>query len=96
MGRRKPRRWVKTVGKTVTSTSTKTPPGLFGPDAATISRTLTLPRVSPKGPVSGLRMLSFFIGRAGHQLSRARRAELEKATRPCRRGSQQTGANPTP
>lgn len=96
MGRRKPRRWVKTVGKTVTSTSTKTPPGLFGPDAATISRTLTLPRVSPKGPVSGLRMLSFFIGCAGHQLSRARRAELEKAKRPCSRGSQQTGANPTP
>lgn len=96
MGRRKPRRWVKTVGKTVTITSTKTPPGLVGPDAATISRTLTLPRVSPKGPVSGLRMLSFFIGCAGHQLSRARRAELEKAKRPCRRGSQQTGANPTP
>ena len=96
MGRRKPRRWVKTVGKTVTSTSTKTPPGLFGPDAATISRTLTLPRVSPKGPVSGLRMLSFFIGCAGHQRSRARRAELEKAKRPCSRGSQQTGANPTP
>lgn len=96
MGRRKPRRWVKTVGKTVTSTSTKAPPGLVGPDAATSSRTLTLPRVSPKGPVSGLRMPSFFIGRAGYQLSRARRAELEKAKRPCRRGSQQTGANPTP
>jgi tRNA(adenine34) deaminase len=31
--------------------------------------------------VSGLRMLSFFINRAGHQLSRARRAELEKAKR---------------
>ena len=94
MGRRK--RWVKTVGKTVTSTSTKTPPGLFGPDAATISRTLTLPGVSPKGPVSGLRMRSFFIDRAGHQLTGARRAELEKAKRPCSRGSQQTGANPTP
>jgi tRNA(adenine34) deaminase len=40
-----------------------------------------LPRVSPKGPVSGLRMLSFFINRAGRQLSRSRRGELEKAKR---------------
>jgi tRNA(adenine34) deaminase len=75
--RRTPRRWVKTV----TSVSTKTPPGLFTRDAATIARTLALPRVSPKGPVSGLRMLSFFINRAGRQLSRSRRAELEKAKR---------------
>ena len=65
MGRRKPRRRVKTV----TSTSTKIPPGLFGRDAATISRTLTLPGVSPKGPVSGLRMRSFSIDRAGDQLT---------------------------
>jgi hypothetical protein len=71
------RRWVKTV----TSTSTKTPQGLFTRDAATIARTLALPRVSPKGPVSALRMLSFFINRAGRQLSRQRRAELEKAKR---------------
>ena len=75
--RRNPRRWVKTV----TSVSTKTPPGLFTRDAATIARTLALSRVSPKGPVSGLRMLSFFINRAGRQLSRSRRAELEKAKR---------------
>lgn len=75
--RGKPRRWVKTV----TTVSTKTPPGLFTRDAATIARTLALPRVSPKGPVSGLRMLSFFINRAGRGLSRSRRAELEKAKR---------------
>jgi hypothetical protein len=75
--RRNPRRWVKTV----TSVSTKTPPGLFTRDATTIARTLALPRVSPKGPVSGLRMLSFFINRAGRQLARSRRAELEKAKR---------------
>ncbi len=93
MGRRKPRRRVKTV---TASTSTKTPPGLFGRDAATISRTLTLPGVSPKGPVSGLRMRSFFIDRAGHQLTGARRAELEKAKRPCSRGSPQIGASPRP
>jgi tRNA(adenine34) deaminase len=75
--RRTSRRWVKTV----TTEATKTPPGLFTRDAATIARALASPRVSPKGPVSGLRMLSFFINRAGRQLSRARRAELEKAKR---------------
>ena len=82
--RRNPRRWVKTV----TTVSTKTPPGLFTRDAATIARTLALPRVSPKGPVSGLRMLSFFINRAGRQLSRSRRAELEKAKRLMRKATE--------
>jgi tRNA(adenine34) deaminase len=67
--------------KSVTTDSTATPPGLFTRDAATIARTLASRRVSPKGPVSGLRMLSFFINRAGRQLPRPRRAELEKAKR---------------
>jgi tRNA(adenine34) deaminase len=88
--RRNPRRWVKTV----TSVSTKTPPGLFTRDAATIARTLALPRVSPKGPVSGLRMLSFFINRAGRQLSRSRRAELEKAKRLMRKAIEAERARP--
>jgi hypothetical protein len=74
---RPPRRWVKDV---VTG-STAVPPGLFTRDAATIARALASPRVSPKGPVSGLRMLSFFINRAGRQLTSSRRAELEKAKR---------------
>lgn len=88
--RRNPRRWVKTV----TSVSTETPLGLFTRDAATIARTLALPRVSPKGPVSGLRMLSFFINRAGRQLSRSRRAELEKAKRLMRKAIQAGRARP--
>jgi tRNA(adenine34) deaminase len=67
--------------KSVTTDSTAPPSGLFTRDAATVARTLASPRVSPKGPVSGLRMLSFFINRAGRQLSRSRRAELEKAKR---------------
>jgi tRNA(adenine34) deaminase len=46
---------------------------------------LASPRVSPKGPISGLRMLSFYINRAGRQLSPSRRAELEKAKRLMRR-----------
>lgn len=75
--RRNPRRWVKDV----VTDSTTTPPRLFTRDAATIARTLASPRVSPKGPVSGHRMLSFFINRAGRQLTSSRRAELEKAKR---------------
>ena len=69
------RRWIADV-KTV---STYPPEGLFTKDAATIARTLASEEVSPKGPVSGLRMLLFFINRAGKGLSAARRAELEKA-----------------
>ena len=88
--RRTPRRWVETV----TSLSTKTPPGLFTRDAATIARTLTLPRVSPRGPVSGFRMLSFFINRAGRQLTRSRRAELENAKRLMRKTIETERARP--
>jgi hypothetical protein len=50
-------------------------------DARTIARALASKRVSPKGPTSGLRMLLFYINRAGHQLSRRQRAELLKAKR---------------
>ncbi|MGH9590854.1 MAG: DUF3175 domain-containing protein [Terracidiphilus sp.] len=35
--------------------------------------------MSPKGPSSGMRMLTFFINRAGKNLSKKRRGELEKA-----------------
>jgi hypothetical protein len=35
--------------------------------------------VSPKGPASGLRMLTYFINRGGKGLPDSRRAELEKA-----------------
>jgi tRNA(adenine34) deaminase len=37
--------------------------------------------VSPKGLGSGIRMIQFFINRAGKGLSAARRRELEKAKR---------------
>lgn len=71
------RRWVRTV----TTTSTAPPPGLFTNDARTIARTLASERVSPKGITSGLRMLLFFINRAGRGLSATRRAELLRAKR---------------
>ncbi|PSH03603.1 MAG: hypothetical protein CXZ00_11125 [Acidobacteria bacterium] len=67
--------WVAKV-KTV---STYPPPGLFTKDAATIARVLASKEVSPKGPGSGMRMLTFFINRAGSKLSPERRKELESA-----------------
>src|SRR5215469_8285995 len=71
----KKKRWIATV-KTV---STYPPEGLFTKDAATIAKTLASKKVSPKGPGSGMRMLTYFINRAGRGLSPERRAELEKA-----------------
>jgi len=68
-------RWIANVN----TVSTYPPPGLFTKDAATIARTLASKKVSPKGPGSGMRMLTYFINRAGKGLSAERRAELEKA-----------------
>ena len=71
----KKKRWIAAV-KTV---STYPPPRLFTKDAATIAKTLASKKVSPKGPGSGMRMLTYFINRAGRGLTAERRAELEKA-----------------
>ena len=68
-------RWSGNV-KTV---STYPPEGLFTKDPETIARTLASKKVSPKGPGSGMRMLTFFINRAGNTLSAARKADLERA-----------------
>ena len=70
-------RWVAKVK----TDSTHPPKGLFTKDAATIARTLASKKVSPKGPSSGLRMLTYFINRAGRGLSATRRTELERAKR---------------
>jgi Protein of unknown function (DUF3175) len=75
--RRTGRSWVRGV----TTTSTYPPAGLFNKDAATIARTLASRRVSPRGVGSGLRMLLFYVNRAGRGLSRTRREQLEKAKR---------------
>ncbi len=75
MVERKKKRWVADV-QTV---STFPPPGLFTKRAETIAKTLASKKVSPKGPASGMRMLTFFVNRAGRQLTAERRAELEKA-----------------
>jgi hypothetical protein len=67
--------WIRDV-KTV---STYPPEDLFTKDAGTIARTLASKKISPKGIGSGLRMLQYFINRAGKNLPRARKQELEKA-----------------
>lgn len=69
------KRWVANVN----TDSTHPPEGLFNRRAATIARSLASKRVSPKGPSSGMRMLNYFINRAGRNLSATRRQELEKA-----------------
>ncbi len=63
----------------VQTESTFPPEGLFKRSATAIARGLASRRVSPKGPSSGLRMLTFYINRAGKNLSASRRAELERA-----------------
>jgi hypothetical protein len=52
----------------VTSDSTHPHAGLFNKDARTIARELASKKVSPKGPSSGMRMLTFYINRAGKNL----------------------------
>lgn len=70
-------RWVRTV----TTTSTAPPPGTFNKRAPEIARIMARRSVSPKGPGSGIRMIQYFINRAGRSLSPTRRAELERAKR---------------
>jgi len=72
---RSKKRWVARV----TTDSTHPPKGLFTKNAAAIARTLASKKVSPKGPGSGMRMLTYFINRGGRNLPTSRRRELEKA-----------------
>ncbi len=67
--------WVHNV-KTV---STFPPEGLFTRDAQTIARAMASKKVSPRGIGSGIRMIQFFINRAGKNLPAERKQELEKA-----------------
>ncbi len=68
-------RWIAKVK----TDSTHPSAGLFTRSADTIAKTLASKKVSPKGPGSGMRMLTYFINRAGRGLSAERRTELEKA-----------------
>lgn len=53
--------------------------GFFSLPAETIAESLSSKEVSPQGPSSGLRLLTFYMNYAGKRLSPARRRNLEKA-----------------
>jgi hypothetical protein len=72
-----PRRWVRRV----TTESTYPPDGTFNKDAKTVARVMASKGVSPKGIGSGIRMVQFFINRAGKKLPDSQRKELEEAKR---------------
>ena len=61
--------------------STFPPEGTFAKDAKTIARIMASKKVSPKGIGSGIRMIQFYIIRAGKNLAPERRIELEEARR---------------
>ncbi len=67
--------WVHKV-KTV---STFPPDKIFTKDAESIAKSLARKKVSPKGVGSGIRMIQFFINRAGKNLAPSRKKELQKA-----------------
>jgi tRNA(adenine34) deaminase len=69
----------KKWAKNVTTDSTHPPHDLFTKSASVIARSLASKKVSPKGTASGMRMLTFYINRAGKNLSDSRKRELEKA-----------------
>ncbi|HEY2156570.1 MAG TPA: DUF3175 domain-containing protein [Isosphaeraceae bacterium] len=63
----------------VKTVSTFPPEGIFTKDAETIARAMASKKVSPKGIGSGIRMVQFFINRAGKTLPDDRLRELERA-----------------
>ena len=73
----KKKKWSHEV-KTV---STFPPAGLFAKGAKTIARVMASKKVSPKGIGSGIRMIQFFINRAGKNLSPERKEVLQEAKR---------------
>jgi tRNA(adenine34) deaminase len=69
------KKWVRKVK----TDSTHPPEGLFTKDPETIAKKLASKQVSPKGPGSGMRMLIYYINRAGKSLTARRKYQLEKA-----------------
>jgi tRNA(adenine34) deaminase len=63
----------------VDTDSTHPDPGLFNQSASSIAKALASKKVSPNGPASGMRMLNFYINRAGKNLPKSRHDELERA-----------------
>jgi len=78
----KKNRWVSKVK----TDSTHPPAGLFTKKAPAIARALASKRVSPKGPSSGMRMLTYFINRAGRGLSQVAAPNWKKRNYCCQEG----------
>ena len=70
---KKKKKWVQNVK----SVSTYPRKELFTKDATTIAREMASKKVSPKGIGSGIRMIQYFINRAGKNLPADRKRELE-------------------
>jgi tRNA(adenine34) deaminase len=71
------RRWLSKVK----AVSTFPPKDVFTKDAETLAKTMASKKVSPKGLGSAVRMVQFFINRAGKNLAASRKRELERAKR---------------
>lgn len=67
--------WVRKVN----TESTFPPEGVFKQDAKTIARAMATRQTSPKGIGSAIRMIQYFINRAGKNLSTSRKRVLEQA-----------------
>lgn len=65
--------------------STNPPKGIFTKNAETRARVMSSKKVSPKGIGSGICIIQFYINRAGKNLSKSRKEELEKAKEIMRR-----------
>ena len=63
----------------VNTVSTYPPKDIFTKDAKNIARVMSSKEVSPKGIGSAIRMVQFYINRAGKNLPKSRKGELEKA-----------------
>ena len=82
------RRWSRKV-KTVSTFPRET---LFKQDAETIAKEMASKKVSPKGIGSGIKMVQFFINRAGKNLPAGRKRELERAKKILQEKNQQQKA----
>lgn len=69
------KKWIKDVK----TNSTSPRESLFTKDARTIAGSLASKKISPKGIGSGIKMLQYYINRAGKNLSDSRRKVLEHA-----------------
>lgn len=69
----KSKTYAKQWSRRVSTNSTFPEKGIFTKDAETIARHMSSKKVSPKGVGSGIRVIQYFINRAGKNLSSSRK-----------------------